>query len=136
MRRPGQVFTEERVKWLKMALLEGAHPVALARVLGVSANTIRRIRDGETYNWVVVPGEDRMRVPIVLEDRHRPEGESFEVRERAGPRVADPMGKEELRAMEERLLGVQARVDAGRRGGKGDVDALLPEGLKGIFGEG
>lgn len=72
--RPGDKFTDQRVRYIKQALMRGADPRAIARIERVSANTIRRIRDGETYNHVVVEGEDTMRRPLDIVG-YAPEGE-------------------------------------------------------------
>jgi hypothetical protein len=65
--RAGDKFTDQRVRYIKQALMRGADPRAIARIERVSANTIRRIRDGETYNHVVVEGEDSMRRPLDIQ---------------------------------------------------------------------
>ncbi len=66
--KKGQSFSDERVRHLKTLMIRGADPVALARLEGVSANTLWRMKKGETYNHVRVEGEDSMRAPINLPD--------------------------------------------------------------------
>ena len=59
-----QPFSHAQATEIKKALIKGVHPTALARVYRCSTETIRRMKRGETYNHVVVEGEDSMRPPI------------------------------------------------------------------------
>lgn len=57
-------LTEAEVRLIKQALMEGNAAPGIARIYGVSAETIRRINRGETWGWLdaeplpVAPAED------------------------------------------------------------------------------
>jgi len=48
------VLTEDQVREAKVELRNGVHPRVIAKGLGVSTQTIVRIRDGETWAWVKI----------------------------------------------------------------------------------
>lgn len=101
-------FTEARVVQIKQALMRGTDPVLIARIEGVSANTIRRIAKGETYNHVRVVGEERIpgRAPMTIVDYH-PTGQGV-----VTPAVYLPEVSPEVVAESERKL--QILMEGGR----------------------
>lgn len=96
------VFTDERVREIKLSLLRGSDPVSLARLERCSASTIRRIRDGETYNHVVVEGEDAMRKPLRIVEY---DPKSVKTVEEARAVIVPQVSEEKYRAMEADVLG-------------------------------
>jgi hypothetical protein len=105
--QPGQKFSDERVKALKMALLRGVHPRVLARVEGVNLNTILRMRNGETYAGVKVFGEERLRPQISYEDVQTA-GE--QVSKSEAVMLVPGMSEEELQASAARVMaGVETK---------------------------
>lgn len=111
--RQGDKFSDERVRQIKLALLRGSHPRAIARLEGVMTATIVRIRDGETYKHVKVAGEEGLRPEVVAVD-YDPKGPRVDGR--AIPMAVVPISDEEIAAAEQRLLGVQAAVNAAKEG--------------------
>lgn len=104
--KQGQKFSRQRVVMLKKEMLRGTPDVVLARMERVSANTIRRMRLGETYGDVVVEGEESLRPPIDV--HYVQDGEQIE--QRTLPRAVLLKPDEELDAFEARILEHQARV--------------------------
>ncbi len=104
--KQGQKFSRQRVVMLKKEMLRGTPDVVLARMERVSANTIRRMRLGETYADVVVEGEESLRPPIDV--FYVQDGEQLEVR--ALPRAVLAKPDEELAAFEARILEHQRVV--------------------------
>jgi hypothetical protein len=107
-RLPG--LTEREVREVKRALVRGSHPTAIARILGRSAETIRRIMRGETWNHVQVEGEEGLRPALRYEDLaglgRRPEGL---------PVVVEGLGEGRVKEIED-LLGLE--------GGEGGEDPV------------
>lgn len=103
--KPGQKFSRQRVVALKQAMLMGASDTALARIEKVAANTIRRMRLGETYADVVVEGEESLRPAIDIS--YVGEGEQVDRRIVARPVPLVP--DDEIAAMEARLLAHQEK---------------------------
>jgi len=101
-----QGFTDEEARWVKEQLIAGAHPTALARVYGVSAETIKRIRRGETYNHVRVEGEEALRPVIVPVDMST-------APQRVQSRMNVPirgMSEEEIAESAARVMGLAPKV--------------------------
>jgi hypothetical protein len=131
--QPGQRFSEAKVRAIKQALMRGVHPRVLARLEGVSANTMWRIKNGETYNHVKVEGEDAMRPPLDFVD-YKPEGEQFEVRRDVMPLPPATMSDEEAEAMAQRLI--HGNVPLGDRDKRlAEMDEETRERAKRFLGE-
>jgi hypothetical protein len=68
--KQGEKLSDAKVKWLKERLCEGWSTLALARMEGLSEQTVWRIKTGRTYNHVgaAVVGEDVLlgRAPITF----------------------------------------------------------------------
>lgn len=105
--KAGERFSVETVKGIKRMMLRGARDIPIARLMKCSANTIRRIRSGETYGWIVVEGEEMLRPKIegVEYDPFEPEVEERSMR----VAVAMPTD-EEIEETERMLLEHQAKV--------------------------
>jgi hypothetical protein len=108
--KPGQKFARHRVIELKKAMLMGASDTALARIEKVAANTIRRIRLGETYADVVVEGEEALRP--VIDITYVPTGPQVE--QRTVVRPVELVPNDELAEMEARVLAHQEKVEQAR----------------------
>lgn len=70
--KQGEKLSDAKVKWLKERLCEGWSTLALARMEGLSEQTVWRIKTGRTYNHVgaAVVGEDVLlgRAPIAFDE--------------------------------------------------------------------
>lgn len=94
-------FTVSQVMAIKRALIGGAHVTALARWYKCSAETIRRIKRGETYNHIEVEGEECLRPPIALMEFNPGDGTREPLPLPAGRRaMSDEQAEAETRRME------------------------------------
>lgn len=64
--KPNAKLSREQVVQIKLHLLDGVTSSALARLYGVSGETINRIRRGLTHQDVVVAGEEALRADAPL----------------------------------------------------------------------
>lgn len=104
-----QGFTVSQVIAIKRALISGAPITALARWYKVSAETIRRIKRGETYNHIDVAGEDSLRPTIILTEFDPGDGSPVPMVLPAG-RVTMSDEEAELRTREmEESLGIKVK---------------------------
>lgn len=108
--KQGEKFSDARVRAIKLALMRGTHPRAIARAEECNLNTIIRIRDGDTYAHVKVAGESTLRPELVVGE-YVPEGEQLAQR---GPTQVPTMTQAEVDALEQELLEHQAAVNEGR----------------------
>lgn len=82
-------LSEAEVRLIKQALMEGNAAPGIARIYGVSAETIRRINRGETWGWLDAEPE-----PVPVEAPPTPEEEAIY-----------QASLERLRLAEEKLAG-------------------------------
>lgn len=122
--RPGQKFSRHRVVELKQAMLLGAGDTALARIEKVAANTIRRMRLGETYADVVVEGEESLRPAIDISYV----GTGEQVAQRTVARPVEMVPDDEIEAMGQRMMNRQERMAEAPKALAGkEPDASLTE---------
>ena len=99
--KQGEKLTDSAVRWAKQSLIAGSHPRAVARTLRVSLNTVIRMRDGDTYVHVVVPGEESLRPQLAWAEE--PPRDVVVGKE---PKFALPPRNEALERESLRLLGL------------------------------
>lgn len=114
--RPGEKFSDERVRLIKRLLARGSDPVAIARIERVNANTIRRILRGESYNAVSEPEFDAwiaQRRPVDLGYDPAQGVAHVSVSEGMSPHVNLPEPDLDADAMLESLMDVQKESKGG-----------------------
>lgn len=113
-------FTQEEVIAIKRALIRGTHATAIAIQYGVGAESIRRIKRGETHNTVRVAGEEKLRTFNVMP-----------LERAVGMPVVSDVTKEEQDEIEADLLRHQEMVNKRKANGESTLGGLpeRPEGV-------